>query len=64
MPVYFKIKDHENSPALYAPVDEAKQILDSMAENCLLQEVNEKYTFEAVEMTEAEFNNLPEFAGF
>ena len=64
MPIYFAIKDSENGPTLHVSIEEAKAIIDSMAVNACLGDWQEKYSFEAVEMTKKQFNELPEFHGF
>ena len=64
MSVYFKIKDGERSPALYVDMKEAKEFLESMAQGKCDHGGEERYSFEAVEMTKEEFESLPDFNGF
>lgn len=64
MPVYFRIKDCEEGPVLTVDPEDAIGILGSMAASVLESDNEEAYMFEAVEMTEQEFESLPEFTGF
>ena len=59
MPKYIKIHP-KGFNAFIEPVEKAKQYLDTMIEeNDVII-----YEFQVVEMTEEEYNNLPEFDGF
>ena len=64
MGIYFAIKGSETGPTLYVGIEEAKDILESMAKNRAECSDEEKYSFEVIEMTKEEFENLPEFQGF
>lgn len=64
MAIYFKINDPNSRSSLYVTIEEAKEVLESMVQNKYDNDGDEKYIFEAVEMTEKEFKELPEFLGF
>ena len=63
--IVFKISLEEGKgPYLFDTLQGAQDVLAQMVENAYESDGEEKYVFEAVEMDEEEFNNLPEFQGF
>lgn len=64
--VYFKITEADcDGPVLHQNIHDASLVLRDMAlEKLNSDDPSIRYTFEAVEMTEEEFNNLPGFQGF
>ena len=66
MPIFFKVTTRAEGGNYYiATLDEAKQTLDYMAdEKCYSPIDQQEYCFEAVEMSQEEYDKLPVFDGF
>jgi hypothetical protein len=60
--VYIKISDGHSY--FIETIEYAKTTLESMADNHADNGNAEEYEFSTVELTQEEFNNLPEFHGF
>ena len=66
MNTYIKITEADCSSGngFVEPLEKAKLVLEQMIESANDSGEPESYTFTTIEMTEYEFNSLPEFQGF
>jgi len=62
--IYFKISMEEDGPYYVVPLEEAQADLAIMRDAKEDSDDEQKCTFEAVDMTEEEFEALPDFEGF
>lgn len=63
--IFFKVAQADFPQSYFiSPIQDMQGLLESMMENVIDTEENESYIISTVVMTQAEYDQLPEFKGF